>query len=62
MIRQLFEGQMSTRHERTLGILLLVAGLVIAGASVMRMGPDRALHAQTMQQAQETPAPTIQPR
>jgi hypothetical protein len=46
MIRQMFEGQMSMRQERTLGVVLLVAGLLIAGAAVTRMGADHAVHAQ----------------
>jgi hypothetical protein len=44
--RSLDEGHMSIRQERMLGVALLAAGLVIAGASVARMGPDSAMHAQ----------------
>ena len=38
MTTQLDKGQMSMRHERMLGVVLLVAGLMIAGAAVSRMG------------------------
>lgn len=44
--RSLDGGQMPMRGERTLGVVLLVAGLAIAGAAVTRMGSDNAVHAQ----------------
>ena len=61
MIRQWFEGQMSMRQERTLGVALLVAGLVIAGAAVTRMGGESAVHAQATPPAvqEEKPAQSM---
>lgn len=37
---------MSMRQERTLGVVLLVTGLIIAGAAVARMGPEPIVQAQ----------------
>ena len=37
MTAQLDEGQMSMRHERMLGVVLLVTGLMIAGVAVSQM-------------------------
>ena len=55
MQRKLFEqGSMSMRQERTLGVVLLVTGLIVAGAAVARMGTENVV------QAQATP-PTASP-
>jgi hypothetical protein len=50
MKTQLDKGQMSMRQERMLGVLLLVTGLIIAGAAVSRMGGERTLQAQVAPQ------------
>jgi type IV secretory pathway VirB10-like protein len=46
MRRKLFEEGMSMRQEKTLGVVLLVAGLMIAGAAVARMQPESVVQAQ----------------
>jgi hypothetical protein len=51
--RSVDEGQMSMRQERMLGVVMLVAGLSIAGVAVSRMGPEAAVHAQA------TPTPSV---
>ena len=57
------EGRLSMRQERMLGVVMLVAGLAIAGVAVTRMGPDGVVQAQVTPQtappaaAQDKPAP-----
>jgi hypothetical protein len=59
MQRKLFEqGSMSMRQERTLGVVLLVSGLIIAGAAVTRMGPEHSVQAQATPQTQTQPSAT----
>lgn len=51
------EGRMSMRQERMLGVALIVAGLVIAGVAVTRMGPQGTVHAQATPQPPVTGGP-----
>ncbi len=54
MKTQLDKGQMSMRHERMLGVVLLVTGLMITGAAVSQMGGKGSVQAQATPQ---TPPP-----
>jgi hypothetical protein len=58
MKTRLNKGQMSMRQERMLGVMLLVAGLGIAGAAVLRMGGEDTVQAQVTPQ---TPPPAAAP-
>jgi hypothetical protein len=59
MQRKLFEqGSMSMRQETALGVAMLVAGLVIAGVAVSRMGPERIEQAQVTPQTQPSVSPS----
>src|SRR5262245_11063431 len=57
MARKLLErGRLSMRQERTIGLTMLVAGLIIAGAAVTRMDAQGVVTAQAPPPA-ATPAP-----
>ena len=57
--RSFDKGQMPMRQERMLGVAMLIAGLVIAGAAVTRMQPEGTLHAQ-VQTTPPAAAPSTQ--
>jgi hypothetical protein len=51
MKTQLNQERMSMQRERMLGVMLLVSGLIIAGAAVSRMGGEGTVQAQVTPQA-----------
>jgi hypothetical protein len=58
MKMQLDKERMSMQRDRMLGVMLLVAGLIIAGTAVSRMGGDGTMQAQVTPQ---TPPPAAAP-
>jgi hypothetical protein len=58
MKTQLDKERMAMQRERMLGVMLLVAGLIIAGTAVSRMGGDDTMQAQVTPQ---TPPPAATP-
>ena len=50
MTTQLDKGQISMRHERMLGVVLLVTGLMITGAAVSQMTGKGSVQAQVTPQ------------
>jgi hypothetical protein len=55
MKTQLDRERMSMQRDRVLGVMLLVAGLIIAGTAVSRMGGEGTVQAQVAPPAAATP-------
>lgn len=52
------KGPMTMQQERTLGVILLVTGLIISGAAVSRMGGEGVVQAQVTPQAPPAAKPS----